>query len=128
MNEQVKNTLAALRRGQQVTVIYDGKFEQKLLRITGKVVNVDTFWQTLQVNKIGIDFSEIHDIEIYFKLVLYVGTSFLHHIHGYRFCLLQYLDLLFFLNFLLGQLAKAVHLRNNCECSAIVPSHLYLSY
>lgn len=37
MNQQVKNTLAALRRGQQVTVIYDGKFEHQRLRVTGKV-------------------------------------------------------------------------------------------
>lgn len=64
MNEQVKNTLAVLHRGQQVTVIYDGKFEQKRLCVTGKVVNIDTFWKTLQINKIGIDFSEIHDIQV----------------------------------------------------------------
>lgn len=64
MNQQVKNTLAALRRGQQVTVIYDGRFEQQRLRVTGKVVTVDHFWKTLQVNKVGIDFSEIHDIEV----------------------------------------------------------------
>ena len=64
MNQQVKNTLAALRRGQQVTVIYDGKFAHQRLRVTGKVVTVDHFWETLQVNKVGIDFSEIHDIEV----------------------------------------------------------------
>ena len=64
MNQQVKNTLAALRRGQQVTVIYDGKFEHQRLRVTGKVVTVDHFWKTLQVNKVGIDFSEIQDIEV----------------------------------------------------------------
>ena len=45
MNQQVKNTLAALRRGQQVTVIYDGKFEHQRLRVTGKVVTVDHFWK-----------------------------------------------------------------------------------
>lgn len=64
MNQQVKNTLAALRRGQQVTVIYDGKFEHERLRVTGKVVTVDHFWKTLQINKVGIDFSEIQDIEV----------------------------------------------------------------
>lgn len=64
MNQQVKNTLAPLRRGQQVTVIYDGRFEQQRLRVTGKVVAVDHFWKTLQVNMIGIDFSEIHDIQV----------------------------------------------------------------
>ena len=64
MNQQIKNTLATLHRGQQVTVIYDGKFEHQRLRVTGKVVTVDHFWKTLQINKVGIDFSEIHDIQI----------------------------------------------------------------
>ena len=64
MNQQVKNTLAALHRGQQVTVIYDGRFEQQQLRVTGKVVTVDHYWKTLQINKIGIDFSEIRDIQV----------------------------------------------------------------
>jgi hypothetical protein len=64
MNQQVQNTLTALHRGQQVSVVYDGKFEHQRLRVTGKVVAVDHFWKTLQINKIGIDFSEIHDIEV----------------------------------------------------------------
>ena len=64
MNQQLQNMLAELHRGQQVTVIYDGKFEQQRLRVSGKVVTVDHFWRTLQVNKIGIDFSEIHDIQV----------------------------------------------------------------
>ena len=62
MNQQVQNTLAALHRGQLVTVIYNGKFENKRLQVTGKVVRVDQFWSTLQINNIGIDFSEILEI------------------------------------------------------------------
>ena len=62
MNQVVQNTLAALHRGQLVTVIYDGKFENKRLRVTGKVVHVDQFWSILQINNIGIDFSEILEI------------------------------------------------------------------
>ena len=62
MNQVVQNTLAALHRGQLVTVIYDGKFENKRLQITGKVVRVDQFWSILQINNIGIDFSEILEI------------------------------------------------------------------
>ena len=62
MNQQVQNTLATLHRGQLVTVIYDGKFENKRLRVTGKVVHVDQFWSILQINNIGIDFSEILEI------------------------------------------------------------------
>ena len=43
MNQQILNTLAELHLGQQVTVIYDGKFEQQRLWVTGKVVTVDDF-------------------------------------------------------------------------------------
>ena len=64
MNQQVQNTLTTLHRGQQVTVIYDGKFENKRLQVTGKVVRVDQFWSILQINNIGIDFSEILEILI----------------------------------------------------------------
>ena len=62
MNQQVQNTLAALHRGQLVIVIYDGTFENKRLKVTGKVVHVDQFWSILQINNIGIDFSEILEI------------------------------------------------------------------
>lgn len=62
MNQQLENTLATLHRGQQVTVIYDGKFEQQRLRVTGRVDKVDHFWKMLEINKMGIDFSEIHEI------------------------------------------------------------------
>ena len=62
MNQQTENILATLHRGQQVTVIYDGRFEQQRLRITGKVGKVDLYWKTLEINKIGIDFSEIQEI------------------------------------------------------------------
>jgi len=62
MNQQLENTLATLHRGQQVTVIYDGKFEQQRLRATGRVDKVDHFWKMLEINKMGIDFSEIHEI------------------------------------------------------------------
>ena len=64
MNPQLKNTLSLLHRGQHVTVTYDGKFEQQRLRISGTVEAIDHFWETLQVNKIVLDFSEIYDIEI----------------------------------------------------------------
>lgn len=62
MDQQLENTLATLHRGQQVTVIYDGKFEQQRLRVTGRVDKVDHFWKMLEINKMGIDFSEIHEI------------------------------------------------------------------
>lgn len=62
MTDTIMNTLSSLHRGQNVTVIYDGKLENKRLRICGTVTNIDLFWKTLQVNNVGIDFSEIHEI------------------------------------------------------------------
>ena len=62
MKEQINNTLTELRKGQQVTVVYYGTMEQETLQITGTVMKVDPYWQTLQVNKVAIDFSEIYEI------------------------------------------------------------------
>ena len=60
--EDIHNTLTELRKGQQVTVVYYGTMEQETLQITGTVMKVDPYWQTLQVNKVAIDFSEIYEI------------------------------------------------------------------
>ena len=60
--EQVNKALTELRKGQQVTVIFYGNLEEEELQITGTVMKVDAYWQTLQVNKVAIDFSEIYEI------------------------------------------------------------------
>ena len=62
MKEQINNTLTDLRKGQQVTVVYYGSMEQETLQVTGTVMKVDAYWQTLQVNKLVIDFSEVYEI------------------------------------------------------------------
>ena len=62
MKEQINNALQELRKGQQVTVVYYGSMEQETLQITGTVMKVDAYWQTLQVNKVAIDFTEIYEI------------------------------------------------------------------
>ena len=62
MKEQINNTLTELRKGQQVTVVYYGTMEQETLQITGTVMKVDPYWQTLQINKLVIDFLEIYQI------------------------------------------------------------------
>ena len=62
MKEQINSTLYDLRKGQQVTVVYYGTMEQETLQVTGTVMKVDAYWQTLQVNKVAIDFSEIYEI------------------------------------------------------------------
>ena len=42
--------------------MYYGSLEQETLQLTGTVTKVDAYWQTLQVNKVAIDFSEIYEI------------------------------------------------------------------
>lgn len=64
MIAELSKTLSELRRGQQVTVVYYGSMEQEYLQLTGMVVKVDPYWKLLQVNHVGIDFSEILQIEI----------------------------------------------------------------
>ena len=58
----MNKALTELRKGQQVTVIFYGNLEEEELQITGTVMKEDAYWQTLQVNKVAIDFSEIYEI------------------------------------------------------------------
>ena len=62
MKAQISKALSELRKGDQITVVYYGSVEQETLQITGTVTKVDAYWQTLQVNKVAIDFSEIYEI------------------------------------------------------------------
>ena len=62
MKDQISQTLSTLRRGQQVTVVFDCSFSDERLRVTGRVICVDNFWKMLQVNNMAIDFSEIYEI------------------------------------------------------------------
>ena len=62
MKAQISKALSELRKGQQVTVVYYDTLEQETIQITGNVMKVDAYWQTLQVNKVAIDFSEIYEI------------------------------------------------------------------
>lgn len=63
MIAEMNRTLTELRRGQQVTVVYYGSMEQEYLQLTGTVVKVDPYWKLLQVNRVGIDFDEILQID-----------------------------------------------------------------
>ena len=62
MSEAIQKTLSQLHKGQQITVIYDGRFENQRLQISGTLVSVDCYWKVLQVKNTVIDFSEICEI------------------------------------------------------------------
>lgn len=56
---EIDKILNSLRKGQIVTVVYYGVYEQDYLQLTGPVIKVDPYWHSLQIGNVTIDFSEI---------------------------------------------------------------------
>ena len=52
--------LLDLHKGQLITVVYYGDYEQRYLQLTGPVIKVDPYWHSIQIENITIDFSEIY--------------------------------------------------------------------
>lgn len=67
--EELNQQLSQLRKGTMVTVVYYCIYEQEYHQITGAVIKVDSYWSSLQIGNISIDFSEISKIEIISKPV-----------------------------------------------------------
>lgn len=61
---ELNDILSQLRKGTMVTVVYYCIYDQEYHQITGAVIKVDTYWSSLQIGNISIDFSEISEIEI----------------------------------------------------------------
>lgn len=59
---EINATLIDLSKGQIVTVVYYGIYEQAYLQLTGPVSNVDSYWNNLQVGNTVIGFSEIDQL------------------------------------------------------------------
>ena len=59
---EINKTLNNLCKGQLVTVVYYGDYEQEYLQLTGQVFKVDPYWHTIQIGSISIDFSEIYEL------------------------------------------------------------------
>lgn len=56
---EINDTLVSLHKGQIVTVVYYGAYEQMYLQLTGPVTKVDSYWHSLQIGNTTIDFPEI---------------------------------------------------------------------
>lgn len=54
--------LLDLHKGQIITVIYYGDYEQRYLQLAGPVIKVDSYWHSIQIENITIDFSEIYEL------------------------------------------------------------------
>ena len=59
---EINDTLLSLQKGQLITVVYYGIYEQKYLQLTGPVIKVDPYWHNIQIECVSIDFSEIFEL------------------------------------------------------------------
>lgn len=59
---EINATLLGLQKGQIITVVYYGIYEQVYLQLTGPVTKVDSYWQNLQVGNTTIEFPEIDQL------------------------------------------------------------------
>lgn len=59
---EIDKLLNSLRKGQIITVVYYGVYEQEYLQLTGPVMKVDPYWHSLQVGNVTIDFPEIDQL------------------------------------------------------------------
>lgn len=61
---EIDKTLNSLQKGQIVTVVYYGEYEQEYRQLTGPVMKVDLYWHTLQIGNTNIDFRELDQLQI----------------------------------------------------------------
>lgn len=59
---EINKTLLELQKGQIITVVYYGNYEQDYLQLTGPVTKVDPFWNSLQIGNTVLSFPEIYQI------------------------------------------------------------------
>ena len=59
---EINEKLLGLSKGQIITVVYYGDYEQRYLQVTGPVIKVDSYWHSIQIENITIDFSEIYEL------------------------------------------------------------------
>ena len=61
---EINDILLSLCKGQLITVVYYGVYEQVYLQLTGPVARVDQQWHTLQIGNQLINFPEIYAIQV----------------------------------------------------------------
>ena len=59
---EINAKLLGLQKGQMITIVYYGSYEQAYLQLTGPVTKVDSYWQSIQIGNITIDFPEIDQL------------------------------------------------------------------
>lgn len=59
---EINDALLGLSKGQIITIVYYGDYEQRYLQLTGPVTKVDPYWHHLQVGNTTIEFPEINQL------------------------------------------------------------------
>lgn len=59
---EINTLLLELQKGQIITIVYYGGYEQRYLQLTGPVTKVDSYWHSIQIENITIDFYEIFQL------------------------------------------------------------------
>ena len=59
---EINTLLLELQKGQIITIVYYGGYEQRYLQLTGPVTKVDSYWHSIQIENNTIDFSEIFQL------------------------------------------------------------------
>lgn len=59
---EINKTLTELKKGQIITVVYYGDYEQNYLQVTGPVTKIDPYWNSLQIGSTVLNFPEIYQI------------------------------------------------------------------
>ena len=57
---EINSLLLKLQKGQIITIVYYGCYEQRSLQLT--VTKVDSYWHSIQIENNTIDFSEIFQL------------------------------------------------------------------
>lgn len=60
--EELNLIITNLKKGQVITVVYYGIYEEQYLQLTGPVTKVDPYWHSLQVGNAVISFDEIYEV------------------------------------------------------------------
>ena len=71
---EINATLLGLHKGQIITVVYYGIYEQVYLQLTGPVTKVDSYWQNLQVGNTTIEFPEIDQLLTDIPITAYMNA------------------------------------------------------
>jgi len=59
---EINKILMELQKGQIITVVYYGIYEQNYLQLTGPVTKVDPYWRCLQIGNTILNFPEIYQL------------------------------------------------------------------